>query len=139
PACYHAAMRRLALLIVASVLPGCALFVPKLEMPALSIVGVELERGDLFEQHLKVRMRVDNPNARELPVKGLSYTLEIGGEQLAHGESAASFTVPARGEADFDMSVTANMAGAFVRLLSHPGDDIEYRLAGRVTLAQGLW
>src|ERR1700679_997755 len=83
-------------------LSGCSLFVPKLEAPQLSVVGVELQKGALWQQKLKVRMHVDNPNDRVLPIKGITYTLDVNGQEFAHGESAASFVVPSLGEAEFD-------------------------------------
>ncbi len=52
-------------------LGGCSLFVPKLETPQLSVVNVELQKADLWEQRMKVRLRVVNPNDRPIPVKGL--------------------------------------------------------------------
>ena len=119
--------------------PGCAL-APKLTMPQLTIVGVQVEGGDLLAQHLKVRLHVHNPNDRTLPVKGITYTLEIEGEPFASGESAASFVVPALGEAEFDMSVTTNMAGTLIRLLTRGPEalqSVSYHLSGKVSLSQG--
>ncbi|HYK25850.1 MAG TPA: LEA type 2 family protein, partial [Steroidobacteraceae bacterium] len=117
------------------------LLAPKFEKPNLSIENIALERGDLFSQRLLVHMRVQNPNDRELPVKGLSYTLYINGEQAAHGVSDKSFIVPALGEAEFDMHVTANMAGTVLGLLARGGgapDRIDYRVAGKVELSSGF-
>lgn len=120
---------------------ACSMFKPKFIPPQLSIVSVQLERSDLFAQHLKVRMRVDNPNDLALPVEGLSYTLDVAGQEAAQGVSTASFTVPALGEAEFDMDVTANLAGTLLRLLSR-GDSlssaIDYHIAGKVRLSHGL-
>ena len=126
--------------LVAALLGGCALFVPKLTPPTLAIVNVQLLKSDLWEQHLKVRVRVDNPNDRTLPVKGLSYTIDVSGQEFASGVSGASFVVPANGEAEFDMNVTANMAGALFKLLGRAGgsDAIQYRIAGKVSLSEGL-
>ena len=93
-------------------------------------MGVELQRGALWQQKLKVRMHVDNPNDRTLPIKGITYTLDVNGQEFAHGESAASFVVPALGEAEFDMNMTANMAGTIISLLSHGTDaNVEYHLS----------
>ena len=120
-------------------IPGCAL-APKLTMPQLTIVGVHLEGSDLLAQHLKVRVHVHNPNDRTLPVKGITYTLEIAGEPFASGESVASFVVPALGEAEFDMNVTTNMAGTLIRLLARGPDalqSVSYHLSGKVSLSQG--
>ncbi len=123
-----------------SVLAACSLFTPKLVPPQLSIVSVEVGRSDLFAQHLRIRMRVDNPNDVVLPVEGLDYTLDVAGEEAAQGASSASFTVPARGEADFDMDVTANLAGTLLRLLSRrsSSDQVDYHIIGKVRLSHGL-
>ncbi|HUK01147.1 MAG TPA: LEA type 2 family protein [Steroidobacteraceae bacterium] len=132
----------LTAVLAAVLLASCSLFGPKFVTPKLSIIGIEMGKADLFQQNLKVRMRVHNPNDRVLPIKGLSYDLEVAGEPFAHGESDAAFTVPAMGDADFDMHLTANMAGAFIRLLSRGGDarhdPIAYHITGKVELSSGM-
>jgi LEA14-like dessication related protein len=122
---------------------GCAGFGSRLEPPKLSVVGVEIVRGDLFEQRFKARMRVQNPNDRSIAVRGVSYTLHIGGEELGRGLSGSSFTVPALGEAEFDMLVTVNLAGTVMRLLERARSDglpdsLSYRLRGEVKLSEGF-
>jgi LEA14-like dessication related protein len=121
---------------------GCSLFIPKLEAPRLSVVSVQLASSDLLTQHLTMRLRVENPNDRALPIKGLSYTLEVAGEEAARGVASASFTVPPLGEAQFDTQVTANLAGTLLRLLfrrrGSAGDRIDYHLTGKVELSSGL-
>jgi LEA14-like dessication related protein len=135
-------MTRPAAVLAATLLPACAL-APKLEAPKLSIVGVQIVSAELWVQHLKVRLHVHNPNDRELPVKGLEYTIEIAGEQFASGVSAASFVVPPRGDAEFDTNVTTDLAGAALKLLARgPNaltEEVPYRLSGKVSLASGLW
>jgi LEA14-like dessication related protein len=118
---------------------GCAL-APKFTTPNLTIVGVRLEGSDLLAQHLKVRMHVQNPNDRTLPVRGIEYTLEIDGQPFASGESAASFVVPALGEAEFDMNVTTHLAGTLMQLLARaPGAlaSVPYHLSGKISLSEG--
>jgi LEA14-like dessication related protein len=125
-----------ALLFLAS---GCAI-VPKLEAPKLSVVSLKMQGGDLFSQRVLLRMRVFNPNARALPIEGLSYTIEINDAELGSGGSSAPFTVPAMGEAEFDMQFTANLAGALARLLTrrNSSEKLDYRLRGNVSLASGF-
>ena len=130
-----------ALSAAALLLAACAL-TPKFIPPRLSVVDVQIESSDLWEQRLKVRMRVQNPNDRRLPVKGLEYTLEVEGQQFASGASAASFVVPAMGEAEFDMNVTTNLAGTLIKLLGRGSDalgqTVAYRLTGKIALSEGL-
>ena len=60
-------------------------------------------------------MRVMNPNTRELPVKGITYRIEVNDAELAQGLAETPFVVPAMGEAEFDVQVTANLASALRR------------------------
>jgi len=129
---------RLAFLLITAAVAGCSLFVPKLETPKLSIVDVQLLKSDVWHQELKVHMRVQNPNDRALPIKSINYSLDLDGQQFAHGQSASSFVVPALGEAEFDMSVSANMASMLLKLLGQGGNQVDYHLSGRITLSQGL-
>jgi LEA14-like dessication related protein len=130
--------RVIACLAVAGwLLAGCSLLRPKVETPRLSVVHVELMKSGLWEQQLRVRLRVQNPNDLVLPVKGIDYKLEVAGAEFAHGVSTASFSVPALGEAEFDMNVTANIAGTMLRLLNTRADQIDYRIAGTVSLSSG--
>ena len=119
---------------------GCASLAPKLEAPDLEVVDVKLLRGDLSQQQLRVRLRVTNPNDRELPVKGITYRMEVGGEQFAAGESERDFVVPALGATEFDMSMNADLAGVLFRMMSggRMRDAIDYRLSGKVSLSAGL-
>ncbi|HEY3784613.1 MAG TPA: LEA type 2 family protein [Steroidobacteraceae bacterium] len=127
-----------AWLAVALVLGGCSLFVPKLQTPRLSVLNIQLLKGDLWHQDLKIRLRVHNPNGRALSVRGITYVVELDGEEFAHGESASSFVVPSLGEADFEMSASANMAGLLVKLLGQGGNQIDYHLTGKIALSEGL-
>ena len=130
--------------LLSALLSGCAALGPRLEAPKLTVSHVEIIKGDLFEQRFRARMNVQNPNARELRVRGITYTIELGGEELGRGLSGSSFVVPARGEAEFDMLVTANLAGTLLKLVdrarkegSRP-NEIGYRLRGEVKLDSGL-
>lgn len=128
--------------ICALLLGGCA--TSRLETPDLQIVGIEMQQSDLFQQRFKVRLRVVNPNDRALPVKGISANMDVNGEQFAQGVASESFTVPALGEAEFDMLLNANLAGTVMRLLSAARDksgnapSLDYRLYGKLSLASGV-
>jgi LEA14-like dessication related protein len=135
-------MRSAAIVLAAWALVGCSTFAPKLESPRLSIVNVETLKSNLWEQRLRVHIRVENPNNRALPVAALSYSIEVAGQELAHGAANDSFVVPALGESEFATDVQANVAGALLTLLSRGRDaaseTIDYRIVGKVSLAEGL-
>jgi LEA14-like dessication related protein len=129
-------IRAAALAAWLCLLPACAY--THLEQPTLSVVNVEFIRGDLLSQQLRVRMRVQNPNDRDLPVRGINYEVELAGKAFAHGDSTSEFLVPAKGGTEFDVNVTANAAGALLRLLGGNEDKPAYRIFGKVRLAAGL-
>jgi len=139
--CYIGPMRSAALLLLACTLGACSSIVPRLEAPHLSITNVELLSGTVWEQRLRVHLRVENPNDRALPVAALVYTIEVAGQELARGAANESFIVPANGESEFATDVTANMAGALVAILGRGGGKnqaIDYHISGKVTLAGGF-
>ncbi len=126
----------------ATLLVACAGFGTKLETPHVSFVGIKALEASIFEQRLEVRLRVQNPNNRELPVNGLNVDVELAGEPFARGVSAREFTVPANGEAEFDMIVTANAATALIRILGSDRksrEAIEYRLKGKLSTRLGIF
>ena len=122
-----------------SLFGGCAAL-PKLEAPKVSVVSLKMAGGDIFSQRVQLRMRVFNPNTRELPISGITYDIEVNETELGNGATAAPFTVPAMGEAEFDMNITANLAGALVKLLSrrNSSEALDYRLRGNVNLSSGF-
>lgn len=123
----------------ATILSGCAML-PRFETPRLSVIGLEMQSADIFSQRLKVRMRVQNPNTRELPVKGITYRIEVNDSELGQGLTNVPFVVPAMGEAEFDVQVTTNLAGVLAKLLTRRGsqDSLSYRLVGDVALSSGF-
>ena len=128
--------------LVALALGACAALVPKLETPKLSLVGVQLHDATFFEQRLLVRLRVRNPNDLVLPVKGLTVNFELDGVDFAEGVSARAFDVPALGEAEFDMLVTANAATALLEIFGKDrrksSKELDYRISGKLSTSLGL-
>ena len=135
-------MKSIVALVLAAGLVACAGFGTKLETPRVSFVGVRALEANILEQKLEVRLRVRNPNQRDIPVNGLDVDVELAGEPFAHGISAREFTVPANGEAEFDMIVTANAATALLRILGgdrKSREAVEYRLKGKLSTHLGMW
>ncbi|MGH7178721.1 MAG: LEA type 2 family protein [Tepidisphaeraceae bacterium] len=133
---------RIWLLAVMGGLAGCAAIPTNLKSPDISFVGMRALEVSLFEQRLEVRLRVQNPNDIELPVNGLDVDVELADEPFAHGVSAREFIVPAQGEAEFDMIVTANAATALLKLARSDRkslDEVGYRVSGKLSTRLGLF
>jgi len=120
-------------------LAACSAIPVNLKTPEVSFVGLHAVEASVFEQKLQVRMKVHNPNSIELPVNGLDVDIEVADEPFAHGVSAREFVVPAQGEAEFDMLVTANAATALLKLASGgKAEDVRYKLKGKLSTKLGL-
>lgn len=132
-------MRTMIVILCLGLLAACGL--AKLETLHLAVIKVDMVASDLLSQRFKVRLRVQNPNDRELPVRGITCKLELAGEEFGNGLSGEEFTVPAYGEAEFDMLLTTNLAGALMRFIGKQdrgADGLDYRLSGKINLAKGM-
>jgi LEA14-like dessication related protein len=116
---------------------GCSLMTPKFERPTLAVVSIELLSGNLLQQNFRVKFNIQNPNDRALPVSGLHATLTVGGEEIAQGQNDHAFVVPANGNSDFDMLITANAALALLKLANRRdqnADSIDYQVSGAASI-----
>lgn len=131
-------MRSTALLLVLLAgllsLQGCAVFNRSYTEPEVSLANVEMLKANLWEQSFRLRLRVDNPNDRNLPVRGMHYQIQLNNMRLATGVTDRSFTVPAYGSEYFDITVRANMwrhLGTLLRMAEQQ-QPIDYRIEGHI-------
>jgi LEA14-like dessication related protein len=127
----HRVLRVLSGLVV--LLSACA--VMHLQAPDITPTAVDLVEVALDQQRFKVTLHVQNPNDRALPIKYVKVALEVEGVEVGHGESSEPFNVPAKGETDFDMIVTTNVASSVPDLLirvARGGKLPSYRISGTV-------
>lgn len=110
--------RCLLILALAVGINGCSALRPDLKAPRLAVIGIAMMSADIFNQQFLIRMSVENPNDRELPIKGLDYKIFLEGDGFAEGKLNKPFVVPANGETDFDMTVKTNFVSGVGRLLT---------------------
>jgi LEA14-like dessication related protein len=116
-------------------LAGCV--TPKFTRPNVSVMSIETRGGNMLQQNFSVKLNIQNPNNRALPVRGLHVELNVGGEQIASGVSDRAVIVPALGESQFDLTIKANMALAVLKLankLDQHGSTVDYDLTGAASI-----
>jgi LEA14-like dessication related protein len=116
---------------------GCSVLAPKFTKPELSVASVELVGGNLMQQNFRVTLNIHNPNDRTLPVTRLHIELHIAGEEVATGVNTRAFVVPAHGDTQFDMSITANLALVLLKLAGRKdahADTIDYQMTGGASI-----
>jgi LEA14-like dessication related protein len=117
---------------------SCSALTSKPESPRVALVGLKLVSVELLEQRYQVSLRVKNPNAFELPVRGVDFRLDINGQTFADGVSKQSVDVPAYGENVIELEVSSNLFQVFRQFQSlqesqSPG--LEYRISGSMATA----
>ena len=118
-------------------LGACSLMAPKFNRPNVTVISIELRGGNLLQQNFAVKLNIQNPNDRPLPVHGLHAELNVGGEQIASGVSDRAVVIPAFGESEFNLTITANLALALLKLADRANqhaDSIDYDLTGAASI-----
>jgi len=130
--CYATALFSLAML------NGCASLYRDLAEPQVRLVGISPQHVSFNGIQLLCRLRIDNPNAVSIPVKGGQVAFEVEGVQIARGALLDGFDIPAHGTELVDVIVDVDsgrsLALAF-RLLGAGERDLDYALTGYVDVA----
>lgn len=131
--------RRAALGVLAAlsavILAGCATLARSVESPTLSLSQVQMLESNLLEQRYRLTLRVQNPNAIALPVKGMNYSVKFADIDFASGVTPNAFRIPANGEQLVDIDVSTNLlrsAQQLVRYLQKDNNSLDYELSGSI-------
>ena len=91
--------RLLKIIALTLALGACSLMAPKFNRPNVTVIGIQMRSGNLLQQNFAVKLNIQNPNDRALPVSGLHIELNVGGERIASGVSddEGSVTAPSPG------------------------------------------
>lgn len=128
-----------ALLFMVLCLDGCRTLTPRLMPPTLSITAVRLQGGGLRHEQAQVQVHVINPNDRTISVRSIIANLDLAGVPFASGTNEAPFTLPAKGDTDFVLDVTANVSRALLVMAGGLGHrTVAYHLYGELHLQHSL-
>ena len=90
-------------------LTACASTGDLISAPGVSLRNVEIANIDFTGQTFLLGFDVTNPNPFPLPVRTISYAVELEGYRFASGSTAGGFTVPSTGDAEFTISVELDL------------------------------
>jgi LEA14-like dessication related protein len=107
----------------------------KVEPPEVSLAGLALSRPGVFEQDLRVDLRLRNPNDFDLAVDRLKFALEVNAQPFARGWTTDGFELPALGETVVPVTITVPTNDLLERVMElGTGHRLSYRLAGDAEL-----
>lgn len=103
--------------------------------PEVRVVDLRLLESGVFEQRFEIDLRIGNPNDFDLPLDGLTFDLEVNGEDFARGFSNDRVTVPRLGEERLSVQASTTLLELVrqMQLLAQRGD-VSYRLSGTAYL-----
>ena len=125
--------RVVACLFASLLLSACA---PVWKKPEVMLGKIELGGGTILDQRPKLKLKVRNPNDRDIPVEKLRFELLVASMSYASGQSDVPVSIPRRGEATLDLDASLQLARLLGNLASLKGEDdrLNYRLKGEVVV-----
>ncbi len=122
------------LLFAAVSLSACAGTGILVDSPGVELTGIELTSASFHGQTFLLSFDVSNPNPFPLPVKAVDYRVDFDDRKFAGGKTQGKFTVPARGDDSFAISVDLDILNSASHLRLLIGGDfkenISYKLRG---------
>ena len=110
---------------------GCVSLFLQAEPPEVLVTDVTPLESTIFEQHLRVNLRVRNPNDFELRVTGLDFTLDLNGQRLARGLTSQTLTIPRLSDAVMAVETSTSTLDVVRQLLNlGQRQDLSYQLKG---------
>ena len=129
--------RILAIALLGAALTGCANVGGLTEAPRVSLVSIAPVNLQLFEQRFRVTLRVQNPNSRDIVIRGLDYEIVVNDRIFAQGVSGKPVTIPAWGENTAELEVVSTLQRVMeqIEALGARGTpSIDYAISGHVSV-----
>lgn len=105
-----------------------------LQAPKLSVKDVRINKVTLGEQNIGFRLNIYNPNSIPIPIKGLSYKLDLNNVEFASGFSENSISIPAAGSGEMDLSIGGNLISFIQKFGGIAKSSIDYQISGDIAL-----
>lgn len=104
--------------------------------PRVTLQGITPVQIRLLEQSYLATLRIQNPNAVELPIDGLEYVISINESAFADGVSSQRITVPPYGEKTLQVGVTSTLMALFRQLeeFADSGGALTYTITGTLNV-----
>jgi LEA14-like dessication related protein len=108
-----------------------------MEAPSINVSRIRLQDSTLLEQRFLAVLRVQNPNAVDLAIEGISYDLELNGQPFAKGVGKGPVIIPAFSQGTIDTEAITTLPGLnrqFREVGRTRRPPLAYRLTGKVKL-----
>ncbi len=130
-------VQRSFLILLIFFLSSCATMNPNFENPKVKVAGLKmLPTESLVSQPIEVTLLITNPNATDLSLRGISYTVGLENFDLLSGVSNQLPTLTAYQETPVKVTVSLN-AFQILKFLNHLnkngiGDSVKYNFDAKL-------
>ena len=107
----------LAAILAFGLLQGCAGFSPGYETPTVTINSFRTVPSETGLPNFEIGLRVINPNADPLPLRGVAYTVTLNDRELITGVASELPTIEGYSQGDVVLTATPNLI-AGIRFIS---------------------
>ena len=122
-------------IILSLFLGGCASIDRNHDKPKIDVVGIQKSQTDTAALQFTIQLRIVNPNAETLHLKGLYYELSLEGIDIITGTANNLPSIEGYSEQIISVSSAASLMSS-VRLMSHlinsPQDVLDYKLRAKL-------
>jgi LEA14-like dessication related protein len=125
------------LLFALTALAACAGMRPGYETPTVTVKSFRALPSDGIVPNFEIGLHVINPNSDTLPLRGVAYTISLGGYELIKGVGNELPVIEAYGEGDIVLTASASMLSAIQLindLMKQPSDTIAYEIAAKLDI-----
>ena len=120
-------------------LQACAGFRPGYEMPTVSVNSFRALPSQGALPNFEIGLHVVNPNREALKLRGVSYTVNLGGHELIKGVGNELPVIDAYGEGSFTLTATPNLLAGVALvadLMRSSTDSVEYKLEAKLDVGR---
>jgi LEA14-like dessication related protein len=131
----HHASKLLFCCVVVASLSACATLGDDFEQPDVTISSFRAVPAAGAMPSFEIGLRVTNPNSTPLKLRGVAYTIELGGREVVTGVGKDLPMIDAYSEGVFTVTAAASLfAGIrlFTDLMNSPTDNIDYKIVTKL-------
>lgn len=136
------AVKKILILSVFVLLSACANWWQSYEKPQVNITSLRLApQSSTASPIFLIGLQVINPNRRDLPLQGMSYSLEVDEQRILSGAEPDLPRIPGYGTAEFTIQASPDLLGSarlLNQLLSGQSDTFAYRFKARLDVGSFL-
>jgi len=116
---------------------SCTTLRPGFETPSVDVTSFRMLPSRTLAPRFEIGMRIVNPNAVRLNLRGMSYKVFLNSYRVADGAANELPAVPAYGDAEFKVTATVGLIESmrFVNdLLQNARGQVAYRLEAKLDI-----